>query len=177
MFPESDIDKFHDYRLDACPECNNPDVVFLNRPPRVIQQMELKKVMMLKEEHRSYPVWCERCGKIHYHSFPEHVVKGGLFKVIHNRENLDEETFNRAMEHARTMIMNAALVNVSSQLDGNGKELKRGPFNMAHALCKDVPPLSLSSPLSTHTSTVSRSLLYCPPWANMPSTHADGMLG
>ena len=28
LFSEADIDKFHDYRLTACPECNNPDVVF-----------------------------------------------------------------------------------------------------------------------------------------------------
>jgi len=310
LFSEADIDKFHDYRLTACPECNNPDVVFLDRPPRVIQQMELEKIMVLKEEHRSYPVLCERCGKIHYHPFPEHVVKEGLFKerltalvaymkavdhasystirkfirdvlgekvsrgylrkiiekashsldasyeellnrlpletnlnvdetghkenkekfytwvfradlyvlfkidksrgskvlidvlgeefngalgcdyfsayhkymkdfnitvqfciahlirdikyltglrdaetkaygkkllaavkdmfkVIHNRENLDTETFNRAMENARKKIMDAALDNVPSQLDENDKELKRGPFNMANRFRKN----------------------------------------
>ena len=310
LFSEADINEFHDYRLNACPECNNPDVVFLDRPPRVIQQMELEKVMVLKEEHRSYPIWCERCGKIHYHPFPEHVVKEGLFKerltalvaymkavdhasfstirkfirdvlgepvsrgylrkviekashsldasyeellnrlpletnlnvdetghkenkekfytwvfradlyvlfkidksrgskvlidvlgeefngalgcdyfsayhkymkdfnitvqfciahlirdikyltglrdaetkaygkkllgavkdmfkVIHNRENLDTETFNRAMENARKKIMDAALDNVPSQLDENGKELKRGPFNMAKRFRKN----------------------------------------
>ena len=80
LFSETDITEFHDYRLAACPECDNPDVVFLDRPPRVIQQMELEKIMVLKEEHRSYPVLCERCGKIHYHPFPAHVVKEGLFK-------------------------------------------------------------------------------------------------
>jgi len=310
LFSEAEIDKFHDYRLTACPECNNPDVVFLDRPPRVIQQMELEKIMVLKEEHRSYPVWCERCGKIHYHPFPEHVVKEGLFKerltalvaymkavdhasystirkfirdvlgekvsrgylrkiiekashsldasyeellkllpleqtlnvdetghkenggkfwtwvfranlyvlfkieksrsskvlidvlgeefngalgcdyfsayhkymkdfsitvqfciahlirdikyltglrdaetkaygkkllgavkdmfkVIHNRENLDTETFNRAMENARKKIMDAALDNVPSKLDKNSKELKRGPFNMANRFRKN----------------------------------------
>ncbi len=310
LFSEADINEFHDYRLNACPECNNPDVVFLDRPPRVIQQMELEKIMVLKEEHRSYPIWCERCGKIHYHPFPEHVVKEGLFKerltalvaymkavdhasystirkfirdvlgekvsrgylrkiiekashsldasyeellkllpleqtlnvdetghkenggkfwtwvfranlyvlfkieksrsskvlidvlgeefngalgcdyfsayhkymkdfsitvqfciahlirdikyltglrdaetkaygkkllgavkdmfkVIHNRENLDTETFNRAMENARKKIMDAALDNVPSKLDKKGKELKRGPFNMANRFRKN----------------------------------------
>jgi len=31
LFSEAEIDKFHDYRLDACPECNNPDIVFLDQ--------------------------------------------------------------------------------------------------------------------------------------------------
>ncbi len=79
-FPEADIKNFHDYRLDACPECGNAEVTFLDEPPRVQQQMEIEKVVVFKEEHRSYPVWCERCGKVHYHPFPEHVVKEGLFK-------------------------------------------------------------------------------------------------
>lgn len=80
LFPAEDISKFHDYRLTACPECNNADIKFLDQPPRIIQQMELETFVVTKEEHRSYPVWCERCGKIHYHSFPSNVVKEGLFK-------------------------------------------------------------------------------------------------
>ena len=49
-------------------------------PPRVIQQMELEEAIVRKEEHRAYPVWCERCRKVHYHPFPDAVVKEGLFK-------------------------------------------------------------------------------------------------
>jgi len=79
-FPQDEIKTSHDYRLDACPECDNPDVTFLDQPPRIIQQMEMEKVVVFKEEHRSYPIWCERCGKTHYHPFPEAVVKEGLFK-------------------------------------------------------------------------------------------------
>jgi len=79
-FPKEDINFFHDYRLSACPECDNPDVTFIDLPPRVIQQMELETFVVTKEEHRSYPVWCEPCGKIHYHPFPPDVVKEGLFK-------------------------------------------------------------------------------------------------
>ena len=310
LFPEKDIKKFHDYRLTACPECGNSDVTFLDEPPRVIQQMELEKFVVTKEEHRTYPVWCERCGKVHYHPFPEDVLKEGLFKerlttlvaymkavdhasfstirkfvrdvlgesvsrgylrkvvekashaldqpyeqllkllplettlnvdetghkenkekfytwvfradlyvlfkidksrgskvlvevlgkefdgvlgcdyfsayhkymkdfnitvqfciahlirdikyltslpdpetraygkkllgtvkdmfkVIHDRENLDPETFDRALEHARETIMAAALDNVPSELDENGKELKRGAFNMANRFRKN----------------------------------------
>jgi len=96
VFPESDIQTFHDYRLDACPECGNAEVTFLDEPPRVLQQMEIEEVLVLKEEHRSYPVWCERCGKVHYHPFPETVVKEGLFK-----ERLSAlVTYMKAVDHA-----------------------------------------------------------------------------
>ena len=79
-FPEADVKTFHDYRLDACPECGNAEVAFLDQPPRVIQQMEIEEAIVRKEEHRAYPVWCERCRKVHYHPFPEVVVEEGLFK-------------------------------------------------------------------------------------------------
>ena len=42
-FPQEDIDKFHEYHLNSCPECGNSDVEFLDLPPRVTQQMELKE--------------------------------------------------------------------------------------------------------------------------------------
>ena len=45
-FPEADIKTFHDYRLDACPECGNAEVTFLDEPPRVLQQMEIEKVVV-----------------------------------------------------------------------------------------------------------------------------------
>lgn len=95
-FPEADIQTFHDYRLDACPECGNAEVIFLDEPPRVQQQMEIEKVVVFKEEHRSYPVWCDRCRKVHYHPFPEAVVKEGLFK-----ERLTAlVTYLKAVDHA-----------------------------------------------------------------------------
>jgi len=79
-FPEEGIAQFHHYRLECCPDCGDAGVIFLDQPPRVHQQMDIKEVIVRKEEHRSYPVWCESCKKIHYHPFPESVVKEGLFK-------------------------------------------------------------------------------------------------
>ena len=74
-FPESDIQSFHDYRLDACPECGPAGIIFVDQPPCVIQQMELRETLVHKEEHRSYPLWCENCGKFHYHPFPERLSR------------------------------------------------------------------------------------------------------
>jgi transposase len=42
--------------------------------------MDLIEVPIFKQEHRSYPVWCEKCQKIHYMPFPPEIVREGLFK-------------------------------------------------------------------------------------------------
>ena len=79
-FTEDEINLPHSYILTGCPVCDE-QVDLLDMPPRIIQQMEIVKVPIIKHEHRSYPVWCEKCRKIHYMPFPEHVVKEGLFKA------------------------------------------------------------------------------------------------
>lgn len=78
-FTDSEIDETHPYILTACPVCNG-EVSMLDTPPRIIQQMELVEVPIIKEKHRSYPVWCDKCQKIHYMPFPVNVVMEGLFK-------------------------------------------------------------------------------------------------
>jgi len=109
LFPENEINTFHDYRLDACPECDSPDVSFLDLPPRVIQQMELEKTVVAKQEHRSYPVWCEGCGKIHYHPFPANVVKEGLFKerltaLVAYMKAVDHASFSTIRKFIRDVL-------------------------------------------------------------------------
>jgi transposase len=79
LFPQEAINIFNSYKLDDCPDCAG-EVVPLDLPPRVTQQIELKEVITFKVEHRTYPVWCEKCGKIHYAPLPPEVVKEGLFK-------------------------------------------------------------------------------------------------
>jgi len=108
-FPEEDIDRFHDYRLNACPECNNPDVDLLDLPPRIIQQIELEKTVVRKEEHRAYPFWCARCNKIHYHPFPENVVKEGLFKerltaLVAYMKAVDHASFSTIRKFIRDVL-------------------------------------------------------------------------
>jgi transposase len=79
LIAEEDVNKFHTYILTLCPDCNC-EVSIIEGKPRIIQQLDLIDVPLIKEEHRSYPVWCSKCGKIHYMSFPAHVYKEGLFK-------------------------------------------------------------------------------------------------
>jgi hypothetical protein len=78
-FSEDEINHSHPYILTECPLCNG-EVHLFDAPPRIIQQMEVTAKPIIKEEHRSYPVWCEKCRQVHYMPFPAHIVKEGLFK-------------------------------------------------------------------------------------------------
>ena len=135
-FPENEINDFHDYCFNACPECDNPDVTFLDQPPRVIQQMELEKIMVTKEEHRSYPVWCDRCQKVHYHPFPEAVVKEGLFKerltaLVAYMKAVDHASFSTIRKYVRDVMgekvsrgyLRKVVAKVSDALDAPYDEL------------------------------------------------------
>jgi hypothetical protein len=54
-----------------------------------------------------------------------------MFKIIHECDALEPTAFDSAMKNARKAILAAALNDVPSSLDKNGKEQKREAFNMA----------------------------------------------
>ena len=135
-FPAADIKNHHDYRLEACPECGNTALTFLDQPPRVLQQMEIEEVVVFKEEHRSYPVWCERCQKIHYHPFPPEVVKEGLFKerltaLVAYMKAVDHVSFSTIRKFIRDVLgekvsrgyLRKVIAKVSDALDAPYEEL------------------------------------------------------
>ncbi len=81
-YPPEAINQVHQYESTCCPHCHHPDILFLeDQPPRVIQQTEVKEVVVTREEHRAYAYWCESCGQIHYAEFPPAVLREGLFKA------------------------------------------------------------------------------------------------
>ena len=81
-YPPEAIDEFYDYHMDICPVCSGDNIIMLlDQGPRIIQQVELEKVIIRTEEHRSYPYWCERCQQVHFTAFPPEIVKQGLFKT------------------------------------------------------------------------------------------------
>lgn len=135
-FHEDEIRHFYDYRHATCPECNNPDIAFVDKPPRIIQQMELEKTIVIKEEHRSYPVWCENCKKIHYHPFPENIVKEGLFKeritaLVAYMKAVDHASFSTIRKFIRDVLgekvsrgyLRKVVEKVSHSLDAPYEEL------------------------------------------------------
>lgn len=80
-FPEEELDQIFSYQHTRCPDCGHADVQLKpDLPIRTIQQMEVK-VKIIKSEHRVHPVYCPVCHTIHYHPFPECVVKEGLCQV------------------------------------------------------------------------------------------------
>ena len=108
LFFEEQIDNVHPYILPACPDCHG-QVTIMDGKPRVIQQVELIEVPLVREEHRSYPVWCPTCGKIHYMPFPPEVYKEGLFKerltsLIAYMKNVLHASFSTIRKYIRDVL-------------------------------------------------------------------------
>ena len=108
LFSEEEVDKFHPYILTACPDCHG-EVSIMDGKPRIIQQVELIEVPLIREEHRSYPVWCPKCGKIHYMPFPPEVYKEGLFKerltsLVAYMKNVCHASFSTIRKYIRDVL-------------------------------------------------------------------------
>ena len=108
LFAEKEIDKFHPYILTTCPDCHG-EVSVMDGKPRIIQQVELIEVPLIREEHRSYPVWCTKCGKIHYMPFPPEVYKEGLFKeritsLVAYMKNVCHASFSTIRKYIRDVL-------------------------------------------------------------------------
>ncbi|MCP4138699.1 MAG: IS66 family transposase [Chloroflexi bacterium] len=108
LFSEEEVDKFHPYILTACPDCH-AEVSITDGKPRIIQQVELIEVPLIREEHRSYPVWCPKCGKIHYMPFPPEVYKEGLFKerltsLVAYMKNVCHASFSTIRKYIRDVL-------------------------------------------------------------------------
>ena len=75
-YPPEAISHLHEHESTHCPLCGAPDIAWIeDLPPRIIQQTEVKEVVVIREEHRAYAYWCEACGQIHYAEFPPEVLK------------------------------------------------------------------------------------------------------
>ena len=78
-FAPDEIDAFHDYHPECCPDCGDL-LAPADWAPKILQQVELQPIVVTKEEHRAHAGWCEHCRQIHYASFPPEVEKAGLFQ-------------------------------------------------------------------------------------------------
>ena len=59
-----------------------------------------------------------------------------MFKLIHDRDNMIPKDFTNALENAKEKITTAALQDVPSRLNKDGKEKKREAKNMANRFRK-----------------------------------------
>ena len=108
LFAVEEIDKFHPYILATCPDCHG-EVSIMDGEPRIIQQVELIEVPLIREEHRSYPVGCPKCGKIHYMPFPPEVYKEGLLKerltsLVAYMKNVCHASFSTIRKYIRDVL-------------------------------------------------------------------------
>ena len=108
LFAPEEIDKVHPYILVSCPDCHG-EVSITDGKPRIIQQIELLEIPLIREEHRSYPVWCPTCGKIHYMPFPPEVYKEGLFKerltsLVAYMKNVCHASFSTIRKYIRDVL-------------------------------------------------------------------------
>ena len=76
-FSEEQLDQAWEYRLGNCPCCHG-GLKDLDQPPKRLQQVDLRMVPVVIEEHRGIAQWCERCQRVHYGALPEELVRSGL---------------------------------------------------------------------------------------------------
>lgn len=76
-FTEEQLDQAWEYRLDDCPCCHGK-LQDLHRPPKRLQQVDLRILPVVIEEHRAIAQWCEECQRVHYGALPEELVRAGL---------------------------------------------------------------------------------------------------
>ncbi|WDN88817.1 transposase [Desulfosarcina sp. BuS5] len=107
--------------------------------------MELPELPIIKEEHRSYPVWCEKCQQIHYMPFPANIVKEGLFKerltaLVAYMKNVCHASFSTIRKFIRDVLgenvsrgyLRKVIEKVSQSLEAPYSELlNRLPFEEA----------------------------------------------
>ena len=67
----------HCHTIDICPDCGH-GLQPASLEPRVVQQIDIRAVPLVIEEHRRLPFWCQHCQKVHYGVLPVEIERGGL---------------------------------------------------------------------------------------------------
>jgi transposase len=66
-----------DHVLELCPDCGH-GLEASAALPRVVQQIDIRAVPLVGEEHRSVAGWCPHCQRNHYAPLPTEIETGGL---------------------------------------------------------------------------------------------------
>ena len=109
-FLPEEIDHYFEYESVACPNCGGHDLQYRDDiDPHSIQQIEIKEIVVTKEEHLAYAYWCENCQQIHYAEFPPEVIKEGLCKarltaVVAYMKNVCHASFSTVRKFIRDIL-------------------------------------------------------------------------
>jgi transposase len=75
--PEALTSPPHCHTIEICPDCGH-GLRPADLAPRVVQQIDIREVPLLMEEHRGMPFWCANCSAVHYAPMPIEIERGGL---------------------------------------------------------------------------------------------------
>ena len=108
-FAPETIDDRHHYGVGCCPKCDGDGIILLDQEPRVVQQMELATVNVVKEEHLAYAYYCTDCDEVHCAPFPDEVLKEGFFKerltaLVAYMKNVNHASFSTIRKFIRDVL-------------------------------------------------------------------------
>ncbi len=109
-FSPDEIDDFFEYSPVACPHCGSHNIQYRDDvEPHSIQQIDIKEIVITREEHLAYAYWCESCQQIHYAELPPEIVKEGLFKarltaVVAYMKNVCHASFSTVRKFIRDIL-------------------------------------------------------------------------
>jgi transposase len=75
--PEALTSPPHCHMIEICPDCGH-GLAPADVAPLVVQQIDIREVPLIIEEHRRLPFWCVYCQKVHYGVLPVEIERGGL---------------------------------------------------------------------------------------------------
>src|SRR6266404_224110 len=75
--PEALTSPPHCHTIDLCPDCGHGLQVAAVEP-RIVQQIDIREVPLIVEEHRGMPFCCPHCKTVHYAALPVEIERGGL---------------------------------------------------------------------------------------------------
>jgi transposase len=132
------------HTIDLCPDCGH-GLQAVDLQPRVVQQIDVREVPLLIEEHRGMPFWCPHCQTTHYAELPLEIERGGLVgprltALIAYLKGFCHASFSTVRKFLRDVVqvtlsrgqLAKVLSKVSTALDGPYDELLKNLPEQEH---------------------------------------------
>lgn len=109
-YAPEDINFFIDHSSVSCPHCGTHDIEFFaDEPPKIIQQVDIIEVPVVRYEHKALAYWCNTCQQFHYADFPPDIMKEQLFKaritaLVAYMKNVCHSSFSTIRKYIRDVL-------------------------------------------------------------------------
>jgi transposase len=134
----------HCHTIDICPDCWH-GLQPADLAPRVVQQIDIREVPLIIEEHRRMPFWCQHCQKVHCGVLPVEIERGGLVgprltTLIAYLKGFCHASYHTVRKFLRDVVqvsisrgqLAKVISKVSTALDGPYKELLENLAEQQH---------------------------------------------